>query len=162
VPGSAPPDATDVDDVSDDAALSTADRLAIDQLNATYFHAIDGLLGADSDARWAGTFTPDGTFTLVDATGALVAEAAGTDALVEAWSTFPAVATTRHWSDNHLVSRDGHGVSASCYIVALEVGVSPATISRTGVYTDQLVEVGGRWLYQHRTLTLDPNSPRPT
>lgn len=152
----------EVDDVSPQAALSTADRIAIDQLNATYFHAIDGLLGADSDARWADTFTPDGTFTLLDATGALVAEAAGTDALVTAWSTFPAVATTRHWSDNYLVGHDGTGVSGRCYIVALEVGASPATIIRTGVYTDQLVEVAGSWLYQHRRLTLDPNSPRPT
>src|SRR6516225_2054965 len=84
------------------ARLSAGDRLAIEQLNARYFHALDGLLGADANVQWASTFTADGTFVLRDADGNTIGQATGTSALVEIHATFPDVTTTRHWINNLL------------------------------------------------------------
>jgi hypothetical protein len=72
-----------------EAPLSTEDMLAIKQLNARYYHALDGLLGVDLDVKWSNTFTANGTFLTLDADGSVIYDAAGTRALVEVYSTFP-------------------------------------------------------------------------
>ena len=144
------------------APLSALDRLAIAQLNARYFHALDGLLGADSNAEWANTFTADGTFVLRDADGNTVAQATGTSALVEIYATFPDVAKTRHWPNNFLTEPEAGGARSSCYIIAMDIAQIPARIARTGVYADHLVQIGAEWRFQRRTLALDANSRPPS
>jgi hypothetical protein len=141
--------------------LSAGDKLAIEQLNARYFHALDGLLGADSNVQWAYTFTADGTFVLRDADGNVIGQATGTSALVEIYATFPDAATTRHWINNLLIEPEATGARSSCYIIAMDIAGIPSSIARTGIYTDHLVRVGAKWRFQHRTLTLDPNSRPP-
>ena len=79
-----------------EAAVGSQELLAIQQLNARYFYAIDGLLGADSAALWAATFTADGTFLLLSATGEVILQAAGTAELISVYEDFPDIATTRH------------------------------------------------------------------
>jgi hypothetical protein len=143
------------------APLLAEDMLAIEQLNARYYHALDGLLGADSDVKWANTFTANGTFLTLDADGSVIYDVTGTRALVEVYSTFPDVATTQHWTNNLLIEPDDSGARASSYIMAIDIANSPSSIVRTGLYTDHLVRVGHEWRFQSRTLTLDPNSPSP-
>lgn len=135
---------------------TTTEFVEVDQLNTTYFHALDGLLGPESDARWARCFTDDGTFTLLDAAGGVVADATGESALTALHRMFPYPLTTRHWCDQHVVEPAGDDLVGRCYIAALNLATRPATISRTGLYQDHLVRQGGRWRYRHRTLTLDP------
>jgi hypothetical protein len=156
-------DAQDISPTTQEGApLLAEDMLAIEQLNARYYHALDGLLGADSDVKWANTFTANGMFLTLDADGSVIYDATGTRALVEVYSTFPDVATTRHWTNNLLIEPDDSGARASSYIIAMDIAHSPSSIVRTGLYTDYLVRVGHEWRFQRRTLTLDPNSPSPS
>lgn len=157
--------------------LDSRDSLAIEQLSSRYSHALDGLLGAASDRAWADCFTPDGRFRIVDAHGTTIAEAKGTQALVELYrnpgarlghlhyllnSMFPDIATTRHWVNNLLMEKAGDGARATCYIIAMDISSVPSTILRTGIYTDDLTKTASGWRYTSRTLALDPNSPPPS
>ncbi|MEO1133796.1 MAG: nuclear transport factor 2 family protein [Cyanobacteria bacterium J06639_1] len=142
--------------------LTADDRLAIQELNSRYFYAIDGLtalLPGDPDRHWAETFAPDGSFSIVDADGSILMDVQGTDALVEAYRSFPDVATTRHWINDLLIETDGDDVKSGCYIIAMNIAANPAAIVRTGVYRDRLVKGSDGWKFQNRTLILDPNSP---
>jgi hypothetical protein len=143
------------------APLSARDLAAIEQLNARYFHALDGLLEADSNVQWADTFTADGTFVLRDAEGNTIGQATGASALVEIYATFPDVATTRHWINNLLIEPEAGDAKASCYIIAMDIGAVPSRIARTGIYKDHLVRVGAEWRFQRRELALDANSRPP-
>ena len=140
------------------ALLGSQDLLAIQQLNARYFYAIDGLLGPDSAAMWAATFTADGTFLLLSATGEVILQASGTAELISTYEDFPDIATTRHWINNLLLEASATGAIGGCYIIAMDIQSSPASITRTGLYDDQLVKVNGQWRFQSRTLTLDAGS----
>jgi hypothetical protein len=141
-----------------EVAVDSQELLAIQQLNARYFYAIDGLLGPDSAAMWAATFTADGTFLLLNATGDVVLQATGTEELISIYEDFPDIATTRHWINNLLLEATAAGATGGCYIIAMDIQNSPASIARTGLYTDQLVKVNGQWRFQSRTLTLDASS----
>jgi SnoaL-like protein len=139
-------------------SLGAPEVSAIQQLNARYFYAIDGLLGPDSAAMWADTFTADGTFLLLNATGEVVLQATGTAELISIYAEFPDIATTRHWINNLLLEASATGATGGCYIIAMDIQSSPASITRTGLYDDQLVKVNGQWRFQSRTLTLDASS----
>lgn len=139
--------------------LSSEDIVEIEQLNNYYFYAIDGLVNGNDAAAWADTFTDDGTFSIVDSSGTVIQQATGTDNLENLYETFPEVETTRHWNDNLIVQPTVTGAEAESYILAMDIASTPATIERTGVYTDQLLRINGSWKFQNRTLTLDPVEP---
>ena len=138
------------------------DELAIQALYSRHFYSLDGLsavTGGRADVNWAATFTPDGKFAIARSGGERLFEAFGTEQLISAFATFPDVATTRHWMNNLVIEPDGAGAHGGCYIIAMNVGVSPAAIIRTGIYDDRLVKVASDWKFQSRTLVLDPHSP---
>ncbi|ELR98754.1 nuclear transport factor 2 family protein [Gloeocapsa sp. PCC 73106] len=142
--------------------LSADDRLDIQELNARYFYAIDGLdilIPGDPAQNWANTFTSDGSFSIVQANGDPVLQIQGTKALIETFASFPDIATTRHWINDLLIEQTATGVTSGCYIIAMNIKNNPATIVRTGIYQDQLVKVSNQWKFQSRKLILDPNSP---
>ena len=139
--------------------MSSEALLAIQQLNSRYFHAIDALLDGNNAEIWATTFTPDGTFYLLDAQSNVILQATGTQDLIETYKTFPDVQTTRHWCNNLLIELDGDVATGRCYIIAMSINQLPATIIRSGVYKDQLIKTNKGWKYQSRSLILDPNSP---
>jgi hypothetical protein len=139
-------------------ALSTRDMLTIQQLNVRYFYALDGLFGEDSANIWADTFTADGTFSLRSADGSVITQATGTSELISTYAGFPDVATTRHWITNLMITAGGSTVKGGCYILAMDIGSMPASIERTGLYSDQLVKVRRSWKFQSRTLLLDASS----
>jgi hypothetical protein len=141
-----------------ETSLGAPEVSAIQQLNARYFYAIDGLLGPDSAALWAATFTADGTFVLLNASGEVVLQATGTAELISIYAEFPDIATTRHWINNLLLEASATGATGGCYIIAMDIQSAPASITRTGLYDDQLVKVNGQWRFQSRTLTLDASS----
>lgn len=142
--------------------LTTEDRLQLQELNARYFYALDGLhtlIQGDPAHNWADTFTADGSFSIVQANGELVIEIQGTQALTEAFQSFSDIATTRHWINDLLIEPGETGANSGCYIVAMNIGVNPATIVRSGIYQDRLKKVGVQWKFQSRKLILDPSSP---
>lgn len=143
-------------------SLSTADILAIQELNARHFYALDGLdslISGDPGTYWAKTFTANGTFSIAKQNGEVLLKASGFDELIRAYKTFPDIATTRHWINDLIIETDSGGVKSGCYIIAMNIKNNPATIIRTGIYKDRLVKVRQNWRFQSRTLILDPNSP---
>lgn len=143
--------------------MPVADQLAIRNLLARHFYALDGLtaLVPGAPARsWAETFAPDGRFTIVRASGETVVEVAGRPALEALFAQFPDVERTRHWINDLLIEPlDADSADAGCYIIALDIGSNPAPIIRTGVYLDRIVRKDGAWLFESRRLILDPSSP---
>ncbi|MBW4577612.1 MAG: nuclear transport factor 2 family protein [Aphanothece sp. CMT-3BRIN-NPC111] len=142
--------------------LSPVDMLEIQQLYSQYFYALDGLLGRDSATKWANTFAPNGKFSIVKADGTLVEQATGRQALINLYKTFPNVETTRHWMNNLMIEPDTQGAKGGCYIIAMDIKSSPATIARSGLYKDKLVKISGSWKFQSRVLVLDASSSPPT
>lgn len=135
------------------------DLFSIDQLNARYFHSLDGLLDGDNAKIWVSTFTEDGIFSILDANGKALIQGRGTEELIEVYHTFTDILTTRHWSDQFLIEPDERGAKSSCYIVAMSISSFPSSIVRSGIYKDYLVRVNQSWRFQNRQLILDPNSP---
>jgi len=138
--------------------LEPGDFIAMQQLNARYSTALDDLV-PDSAARWAETFTPDGSFSLIAGDGkTIVVQASGAEELAALQLSFPDPHSTRHWFNNIVIDANDHGARMTSYIVALIIKQAPAVIARTGTYDDQLVCVDGAWYFSKRTLTLDPGS----
>jgi hypothetical protein len=137
--------------------MSSHDVVLIQQLNARYAHALDGLV-PDAGQAWAETFTEDGRVSVVAADGQTKAEATGRAKIALLWHSFPDVAVTRHWFNNLAVEVDGTSARTRAYIVAMLVNASPAVIVRTGLYQDRLSKIAGAWLFDERVLTLDPTN----
>ena len=99
--------------------LSTQDYIDIEQLYATYNHAIDS---GDGEA-WAATFTPDGTFN----------KFAGHDQLVgfiQQWKEKMNGGNRRHWNTNLRILPSKDGASASVFLMLVDVSTKPPRSSR--------------------------------
>jgi hypothetical protein len=134
--------------------LAANDILEIQQLNARFALAFDLLLPDPADT-WAGTFTPDGSFTLLDASGAVQKKATGTKELIALHGDL-AVPTIRHWYDNLLIDRDPVGARMQCYLISLDT--TKREVKRTATYRDTLAKTHGEWKFKTRTSTLDTGS----
>jgi hypothetical protein len=126
--------------------LSTQDYIDIEQLYATYNHAIDS-----GDAQgWAGTFTPDGTFN----------KFAGHDQLVgfiQQWKEKMNGANRRHWNTNLSIRPSTDGASAT--VMLMLVDVSTKSIVATGMYNDTLVKTASGWRFKSRATKMDAAPP---
>jgi len=135
--------------------LSAKDLLAIEQLNARFAQAFDMIL-PDPAAAWAGTFSPTGDFTLLDAGGHVQAKAHGTREL-KALHGQLARPTSRHWYTNLLIEPDRGGrARMRCYFISLDTATR--SLVRTATYSDTLVKLRGQWKFKSRTVTLDAGS----
>ena len=122
--------------------LSTQDYIDIEQLYATYNHAIDS-----GDAQgWAGTFTPDGTFN----------KFAGHEQLVgfmQQWKEKMNGANRRHWNTNLSIRPSTDGASAT--VMLMLVDVTTKSIVATGMYNDTLVKTASGWRFKSRATKRD-------
>jgi hypothetical protein len=128
--------------------LTTQDYIDIEQLYATYNHAIDS---GDGEA-WAATFTPDGTFN----------KFAGHDQLVgfiQTWKEKMNGGARRHWNTNLRIVPSKEGASASVFLMLVDVNTKG--IVATGMYSDTLVKTASGWRFKTRQTKMDPAAPAP-
>lgn len=124
--------------------LSTQDYIDIEQLYATYNHAIDA---GDGEA-WAATFTPDGTFNKFTGHDQLVG-------FIQQWKEKMNGANRRHWNTNLRILPSQDGASASVFLMLLDVGTKPSSIVATGMYNDTLVKTASGWRFKTRQTKMD-------
>jgi actinorhodin biosynthesis protein ActVIA len=127
--------------------LSTQDYVDIEQLYATYNHAIDS---GDAEG-WAGTFTPDGTFNKYTGHDQLVG-------FIEGWKKNNG-ANRRHWNTNLRIQPSKDGASASVFLMLVDV--TTKSIIATGMYNDTLVKTAGGWRFKTRATKMDAATPPP-
>jgi hypothetical protein len=124
------------------AALTTEDRLAIQELMALYSRAIDF-------GRWEEMpefFTDDCTLDF----GALMGQHRGKDGIRAFAGTLSKLGLTmRHYVSNCIITGDGEKADATTYVLAF-TGPKGSLQPTTGRYEDQLRKVNGRWLLHVR------------
>jgi hypothetical protein len=130
--------------------LSPQDHAEIQQLYAKYNHAID----SGNAEEWAATFTSDGVFNN---------RFSGREALIGFANNFKANGTNRrHWNSNLTLTASGQGAKGSVYLMLLDVGIKPAAVLATGVYSDELVKTAAGWRFKTRVVKMDaPAQPTP-
>ena len=128
--------------------LSTQDYIDIEQLYATYNHAIDA---GDGEA-WAATFTPDGTFNKFTGHDQLVG-------FIQAWKEKMNGGNRRHWNTNLRIVPSKDGASAS--VLLMLVDVNTKSIVATGMYNDTLVKTANGWRFKTRQTKMDTAAPPP-
>jgi ketosteroid isomerase-like protein len=132
--------------------ISVEDRVAIQDLIARYAWALDT---GDIDSLVA-CFTAD----------AVVIEEVfedpdrwegheGIRALAEHYAASPGFPGRQHHVSQSIVEGSGECCSVRSFALVTECrGEPPYTLRFTGYYDDQLVKVGGEWLFKERTIRL--------
>jgi hypothetical protein len=128
--------------------LTTQDYIDIEQLYATYNHAIDS---GDGEA-WAATFTPDGTFNKFTGHDQLVG-------FIQAWKEKMNGGARRHWNTNLRIVPSKDGASASVFLMLVDVNTRG--IVATGMYDDTLVKTANGWRFRTRQTKMDTPAPPP-
>jgi hypothetical protein len=128
--------------------LSTQDYIDIEQLYATYNHAIDS---GDGEA-WAATFTPDGTFNKFTGHDQLVG-------FIQTWKEKMNGGNRRHWNTNLRIVPSKDGATASVFLMLVDV--STKSIVATGMYNDTLVKTATGWRFKTRATKMDAAPPAP-
>lgn len=132
------------------AELTTQDYIDIEQLYATYNHAID-----DGDGEsWAATFTPDGSFNRFTGKEALIG-------FIKTWREKMNGANRRHWNTNLRITPAAEGAKATVLLMILDVGTKPPSIVSTGQYTDVLVKTPQGWRFKTRVIKGDAPPAAP-
>jgi hypothetical protein len=126
--------------------LSTQDYIDIEQLYATYNHAIDS---GDGEA-WAATFTSDGTFNKFTGHDQLVG-------FIGQWKEKMNGGNRRHWNTNLRIVPSKDGASAAVFLMLVDV--TTKSIVATGMYNDTLVKTAGGWRFKTRATTMDAAPP---
>ena len=128
--------------------LSAQDYIDIEQLYATYNHAIDS---GDGEA-WAATFTPDGTFNKFTGHDQLVG-------FIKRWKEEMNGGNRRHWNTNLRIVPSKDGASASVFLMLVDV--TTKSIVATGMYNDTLVKTATGWRFKTRATKMDAAPPAP-
>jgi len=128
--------------------LSAQDYIDIEQLYATYNHAIDS---GDGEA-WAATFTPDGTFNKFTGHDQLVG-------FIQTWKEKMNGGNRRHWNTNLRIVPSKDGATASVFLMLVDV--STKSIVATGMYNDTLVKTATGWRFKTRATKMDAAPPAP-
>jgi 3-phenylpropionate/cinnamic acid dioxygenase small subunit len=130
------------------AALTGDDRLAIQDVLHRYCHHLDR-------GQWdelAALFTEDCRLDLSQMLGCYDGHAGLRQfgELIGSVKLF-----MRHLVTNIVIDGDGEQARARAYVIAITGPQGSAPRQSTGLYEDELVKRGGRWLLHRRHLTLD-------
>jgi len=128
--------------------LTTADRLEIQEALYRYCHYLD-------HGRWdefAALFTPDCRLDLSQVLGLYE----GADGIRQFTDMMRSLGLfMRHLVTNVVVDGNAERARAAAYVIAITGQPGANQQQSTGLYEDELVKHGGRWLFRHRYLRLD-------
>lgn len=125
--------------------LTADDRLEIQELANRYSCAMDC---NDMDA-WISTWAPDGVW--IGGAGTY----RGTEELLRLLPDLGArVQGKRHIITNHIVTGSASEARLTCYLLVVEAKIGGSS-TVTGVYTDDLVKLDGKWVFSKRVMKLD-------
>ena len=139
--------------------LSADDRFEIHELYARYCHCFDS---GEAD-RYAGLFTPDGTFVRQGTPDAGVQpmEVRGTANLAafvrQRHNELKESKTgIRHWVSNVSLDATPGGATGTAYVAVFTLGVGePPKMARLGRYRDELTKGVDGWRFRSRTFQPD-------
>lgn len=124
-----------------------ADKLEIMELAAHFDNGLDG----EDEAKFVGTFTPDGVLA------GFWGEARGPEQIAGAYqfmlSTF--ARNRHHVVTNHEIEVTGDRATMFSYLTVFDRAT--LTIIGTASFTDELVRTPQGWRFARRTLSADPN-----
>ena len=124
------------------------DKLMIQELMARYNFA----LNFGDEEAWVDCFTKDGVFECPFGTHK------GSSALHQYISERTAERhehPVRHMLSNIIIDVQDDRASVKSYLLMLQVLPEGMQLLTTGIYTDDLVKIGGAWCFCHRKLQLD-------
>lgn len=122
-------------------ALSPQDYVDIQQLYARYNWTID----AGDVEGYVALYTPDGTFNTFT----------GADGL-RTFMKNRQGGTRRHWNSNLVITPSREGAVGKVYLMLVDVGTKPPSISTAARYDDSLVKTAQGWRFKKRQTTADP------
>jgi hypothetical protein len=138
------------------AMLTPLDYIEIQQLYASYSHALDKGLGE----RFAATFTPDGEFT----SGRSAGRASETRTPLKGTERLTRMGSEgggRHFTANLVITPTSEGADGSCYLLLFNARNVPATITETAIYQDSLVKTPEGWRFKKRVVWRDDDDISP-
>lgn len=142
-------------------ALTPDDHVEIQQLYATYCHALDKGLGE----LFASVWTDDGEFT-----GGRGPGKANDDRTPRkgkaALTTMGQTSGTRHFNANLILTPTDEGAKGSCYLMLYTARTTPPSFVETAIYDDTLVRTAKGWKFKKRVVWRDddditPFKPKP-
>lgn len=125
-------------------SLTAQDYVEIQMLYARYNHVID----AGDVEGYVALYTPDGTFNNFK----------GHEGL-RTFMKNRAPSTRRHWNTNLLITPSPEGAKGAVYLMFLDVGAKPPTVTGAGKYDDTLVKTPQGWRFKKRQTLPDPPPP---
>jgi hypothetical protein len=140
------------------STLTALDYLEIQQLVASYGHALDSGLGREDNGEpYAGLFSPDGVFGRPYTTGH--------DQLVNLAHTQPhGPQYIRHFLTNMVIEPSPQGAIGRQYLVVIDTAAEgkPGSVLIGGHYEDVYVKTAVGWRFKSRTLYQARNGGQPT
>lgn len=126
-------------------SLSVEDRLNIQELASIYACAMD----TNDMGSWISTWSPEGIWE--GPRGIYT----GTEQLLNLIPDLGArVQGKRHIITNHIIRETPTGASMTCYMLVLDAKAGGNSVT-TATYHDDLVKIGGRWLFAKRVMKID-------
>lgn len=135
--------------------LTADDFIEIQQLYATYAHALDR---GDAE-KFVATFTADGEFT--GGRGPGHAADARPPLSGRALSGVGGRSGTRHFNANLIITPTEDGAKGSVYLLLYDVRTVPATFVETAIYDDTLVKTAEGWRFKKRVVWRDDDDVTP-
>ena len=137
-------------------SLSAWDYLQIEQLVASYGHALDSGFGkGDNGDAYAGLYTRDGVaFT----------DTKGYDALAALAREQPRGRNyVRHYLTHHVIEPSSEGATGRAYLAVIDIGEhgKPSTVFLGGHYEDTYVRTPDGWRIKTRNLLPPKHGPQP-
>ena len=127
--------------------LTAEDKLDIIELTATFDNALD----SEEVDKYMTVWAEDGELS------GFWGSTKGRDNLKDQFSELLEgfARGRRHVLTNHEIKSDGDKVTMYCYLTVFNR--ADTTMAGTGTFNDTLVKVDGKWLFQKRELSADPN-----
>ncbi len=126
-------------------ALSSEDRLEIQELGARYALAMD----QNDLTAWMATWSPQGIWE------GRMGTYTGSIELKKLFSELdPRTRGKRHLLTNYVIDGDSGQARQTCYMLIVEAKIG-GNSTTTAVYQDQLTRLDGKWVFLRRQMNLD-------